>query len=277
MQVVDFWGNPLNDTSALAKSSTSATHTQGGSHQQFLCPHQLYNPHNECTSIPIVASEEILGLLSLCFRERPQEQTEIDYQQLTTSKQSILTRMARHYALTLANLRLREQLRMEAMHDPLTGLYNRRYMEDSLQRETYRAKRHNGHIGIIMLDIDRFKQFNDLYGHEVGDNVLQELGKYLLANVRGEDIACRYGGEEFLIILPNATLEASQKRAEELRTGIKELHITHETQDFHITISAGVAALPNHGSAIADVVRQSDRALYQAKALGRDRVVLASN
>jgi len=276
MQVVDFWGSPPDDAPVSSSAAASAGHPEPEKNRQFLCPHRLYNPHHECTSIPIVVSEDILGLLSLCFKQPPSGQAEERYQQGTKSKQAILTRITRHYALALTNLRLREQLRIEAMHDPLTGLYNRRYMEDSLKREAYRAKRHNGHIGIIMLDIDHFKQFNDLYGHDTGDKVLQELGEFLSDNVRGEDIACRYGGEEFLIILPNATLEASRARAEELRNGIKNLHFTHEKQDFQITISAGVADLPTHGRAITDVVRQSDRALYRAKALGRDQVVLAS-
>jgi diguanylate cyclase (GGDEF)-like protein len=161
------------------------------------------------------------------------------------------------------------------MHDVLTGLYNRRYMEDSLERETHRAQRYNGHIGIIMIDIDHFKLFNDLHGHKVGDLVLRELGKFLKENVRGEDIACRYGGEEFMLILPNASLESSRLRAEELRCGVKSLKILHKDQEFRISISAGVAALPDHSSNIREVVDHSDLALYQAKSKGRDQIAVA--
>ena len=148
-------------------------------------------------------------------------------------------------------------------------------MEDSFKRETYRARRHNGHIGIIMIDIDHFKRFNDLYGHKVGDRVLNRLGIFLKTHVRGEDIACRYGGEEFLLILPNATLEIAWQRAEELRLDVKRLHITHKGKTFQITISLGIAALPDHGIDITEVVHLSDIALYQAKDRGRDQVVVA--
>ena len=278
MEVVAFWGEAPGPKIPLAKNTSKdpEKHGEWGNEFSFLCPHRVYNPHHECLSQPIVTSDEVMGSLSLCFQSPSPLQTEERRSSTAKAKQAILLRISRHYALTLTNLRLREQLRVEAMHDSLTGLYNRRYMEDSLERETHRARRYNGHIGIIMIDIDHFKLFNDLHGHKVGDMVLRELGGFLKERVRGEDIACRYGGEEFMLILPNANLETSKQRAEELRHGVKSLRIPHKGQQFRISISAGVAALPDHGSNIREVLDHSDLALYQAKSKGRDRVVVAS-
>ena len=265
MRVVDFWGN------APYRSAHAKTiHDE----HELLCPHRLYNPYHECVSIPIVAADEILGLLSLCFQHEFQQETEIE--QEMKPKQMVLTRVARHYALALTNLRLREQLKREAIHDPLTGLYNRRYMEEALVQEMSRAKRHQTQIGIFMLDIDHFKLFNDLHGHKVGDAVLRELGAFLRLSVRREDIACRYGGEEFLVILPNTSLEHARQRAEVLRSSVKQLTISCQEQRFQITVSIGVAVFPEHGFDIADVVNRSDLALYRAKESGRDNVMIAA-
>lgn len=268
MQVMDFWGDaPYHDHHVNTVQDE----------QGLLCPHRLYNPHHECISVPIVASDEILGLLSLCFQHKSGHDLDIENaDHELKAKQMILTRVARHYALSLANLRLREQLKREAIHDPLTGLYNRRYMEEALQQEAFRAKRHQGQIGILMLDIDHFKLFNDLHGHKVGDVVLQELGTFLKMNVRREDIVCRYGGEEFLVILPNTSLENAQHRAEALRSGVKQMTVSCQEQSFHISLSIGVAAFPEHGLEISDVVNCSDLALYRAKESGRDQVMIAS-
>jgi diguanylate cyclase (GGDEF)-like protein len=127
-----------------------------------------------------------------------------------------------------------------------------------------------------MIDIDHFKRFNDTYGHEVGDLVLEEVGNLLRANIRGEDIACRYGGEEFLLILPDTLPESLKERADGIRTKIKNLRITHQDEELTITISAGVALLPHHGPGIDVALKAADASLYQAKADGRDQVVLAS-
>ena len=276
MEVVAFWGEaPPGAKSLQTEDMPSKEPEECEKEYSFLCPHRLYNPHHECLSQPIVASDEVMGLLSLCFQQASSLQTEELRPPSTKANQVVLSRISRHYALALANIRLRERLRVEAMHDSLTGLYNRRYMEDSLERETHRARRYNGHIGIIMIDIDHFKLFNDLHGHKAGDLVLRELGTFFKERVRGEDIACRYGGEEFMLILPNAGLDASRQRAEELRRDVKSLKIFYKEQEFKITISAGIAALPDHGTNIREVVDHADLALYKAKSQGRDRVRVA--
>ncbi len=221
-------------------------------------------------------SGKILGIFFLSFGQCQSDQTEEERMQAIESKQLLATRIAEQYALFLANLRLREALKREAIRDPLTGLFNRRYMEESLEREASRAVRNKSSVGIMMLDVDHFKVFNDTHGHEAGDVVLQHLGELLQDNIRGGDIACRYGGEEFLLILPDALIKTTEFRAKELLSQVRELNITYQNTSFHITISIGVATLPDHGTNLHDVVITADTALYQAKQKGRDQVVVAS-
>jgi diguanylate cyclase (GGDEF)-like protein len=188
----------------------------------------------------------------------------------------VFSRVTKHYALALLNLRLREKLRIEAIRDPLTALYNRRYMEESLDREALRARRRGTPVGILMFDIDHFKTLNDTYGHEAGDKVLEKLGMLFRKYTRSEDVACRYGGEEFLLILPEAPLQTVLLRAEELRKLIKDhLRIPWQEVVLSVTISVGVAAFPHHGQEVKQVVAAADGALYQAKKQGRDQVVVA--
>lgn len=267
-----FWGIPPHPSLTPQKETVPDYTALPG----MLCPYQNVCIEKDCLCAPINASGEMLGILSLCFR--PDHETEHgndSYYQSTRAKQSVLTRVAEHYALALINLRLREALRMECIRDPLTGLYNRRYMEESLEREARRARRRNTSIGIIMLDIDHFKEFNDRYGHEAGDMVLKELGFFLQQRTRGEDIACRYGGEEFLLILPETPLEIVVQRAKEIHDGVKALKVFYQGQPLQITISAGVAVLPYHSADVREVVTAADAAMYQAKKNGRNQVMLA--
>jgi diguanylate cyclase (GGDEF)-like protein len=183
--------------------------------------------------------------------------------------------VAEHVALALANLRLHDTLRSQSIRDPLTGLFNRRYMEESLQREIRRAARARQPVGIIMVDIDRFKDLNDQHGHEAGDTLLRAVGAILERSVRAEDIACRYGGEEFTLILPEASLVEASQRAEYIRQAIGHLSVQHERQHLdQVTVSAGVAMYPEHGPTGDIVLRAADAALYQAKARGRNRTVI---
>ena len=178
--------------------------------------------------------------------------------------------------MALANLQLREELHAQSIRDPLTGLFNRRYLEESLKQQIHFARRKKQPLGMIMLDVDYFKRFNDTYGHDAGDLVLQKIAAYLQNHIRGSDIACRYGGEEMMIILPEASLENTRQRAEQLRSGIKGLNIRHNKQSLgKITVSLGVSAYPEHGSSSQELFEAADSALYQAKAQGRDRVITA--
>jgi diguanylate cyclase (GGDEF)-like protein len=181
-----------------------------------------------------------------------------------------------HIALAISNLKLRDALRQQSIRDPLTGLFNRRYLEETLAIEIERAKRKNEPFSILMLDLDHFKRFNDTHGHEAGDAVLQVLGGFLQRHVRGGDIACRYGGEEFTLILPGASVEAAQHRAGQLCEGIRALNIDFKNQILGpLSLSVGIATFPNHGESGESVLQAADMALYQAKDEGRDRVVVA--
>jgi len=168
------------------------------------------------------------------------------------------------------------RLRELSIRDPLTGLFNRRYLEEVLALEMFRAARKTYPIGIIMADIDHFKRFNDIHGHVAGDAVLVQVGNFLQTHVRSSDATCRYGGEEFILILPEASQEITQMRAELMREGVKRLHVQFEGQALEaVTLSLGVAIFPTHGSTNDTLLKAADAALYRAKRDGRDRVVVA--
>jgi diguanylate cyclase (GGDEF)-like protein len=168
-------------------------------------------------------------------------------------------------------------LRELSVRDPLTGLFNRRYMEEILALEIIRAMRKEYPIGIIMVDIDHFKRFNDIHGHAAGDAVLSQAGDFLRKCVRASDAACRYGGEEFVFILPEASQKITQMRAEHMREDIRNLRISFQDQILEaVTLSIGVAVFPMNGSTGEAILRAADAALYQAKDAGRDRVIVAN-
>ncbi len=217
----------------------------------------------------------LLGILFLYFQPFSPGTSDEDSLYLLETKQLLVAQVAEQYALSLVNLRLRESLRHEAIRDALTGLFNRRYMEESLRQEIRRAKRNGGYVGLIMLDVDHFKHFNDTHGHDTGDVVLQSLAKLIQEHIRGGDIACRYGGEEFLLILPETSLTTSVQRAQELLEEVRKLRIVYQGRYFSITISLGVSAFPEHGAEIQELVNSADMAMYQAKNNGRDQAAIA--
>jgi diguanylate cyclase (GGDEF)-like protein/PAS domain S-box-containing protein len=168
---------------------------------------------------------------------------------------------------------LQVQLREQAIRDPLTGMYNRRYLDDALQAEIARAIRDRAPLSLMMIDIDHFKRVNDLHGHQAGDEVLKMLAGILRSEARRSDVACRYGGEEFVLLLPKMNLESAQARAEHWRRMFAETDIPVESGTLRCTLSVGIAIFPEHGGSAEELLRNSDRALYLAKALGRNRVV----
>jgi diguanylate cyclase (GGDEF)-like protein/PAS domain S-box-containing protein len=179
-----------------------------------------------------------------------------------------------------ANRKLRKQLKKiellqsllqeQATRDSLTGLFNRRYLEETLSREFQRAEREKSTVCLVMLDIDRFKAFNDTYGHDAGDLLLKKLGEVLQSEVRSSDISCRYGGEEFLIVMPGALLETGYERAEHLRAKFLALNVEHHGVRLDATLSLGVASYPQHGDTWEKVMHSADQAMYAAKAAGRN-------
>jgi diguanylate cyclase (GGDEF)-like protein/PAS domain S-box-containing protein len=167
-------------------------------------------------------------------------------------------------------------LREMSVRDHLTGLFNRRYMEETLEREISRASRKKTSLGIIMIDIDNFKKFNDTFGHAAGDLILNELGKLFLEHIRGEDIACRYGGDEFIIVMPDASREIVYKRAKLIRENTPKIHLQFEGQTLGtITLSLGIAVFPEDGYNPVDIMEVVDKALYKAKRNGRNRISIA--
>src|SRR5882757_7736087 len=172
---------------------------------------------------------------------------------------------------------LREKLHEQAMHDKLTGLYNRHYVEEWFGLELRRAQRHGRPIAAIMLDVDHFKRFNDSFGHEAGDLVLRELAGALRRSTRGSDVASRYGGEEFLVLLPECPFDAALGKAEQLRKEVAKLELRYGDKPLGpVTVSLGVAAFPDHAKESAELLRHADEALYEAKGAGRNRVVAYS-
>ncbi len=178
--------------------------------------------------------------------------------------------------MSLANLKLRESLRHQAIRDSLTGLFNRGICRKPWTREIHRVQRKDSYLGVIMLDVDHFKRFNDTYGHEAGDRLLAVLGRYLQSSIRAEDIACRYGGEEFTLILPEISPEALLARAEIIREGVKDLEVLYQGRMIGgVTISLGLSYFPEHGVEGETLLQAADAALYQAKNRGRNRVVMS--
>jgi diguanylate cyclase (GGDEF)-like protein len=186
--------------------------------------------------------------------------------------QPLAVAIADAMSLAVSNIALREKLRTQALRDPLTGLYNRRYMEDALSRYASLAERSGTHLSAVMIDLDHFKKLNDEFGHAMGDAVLRETAATIMGVLRPSDVACRYGGEELLVILPECGLSEAVAKAEVMRARIEALSATH---DARISASFGVAALPECTRSVADLLGTADAALYQAKEGGRNRVVAA--
>jgi diguanylate cyclase (GGDEF)-like protein/PAS domain S-box-containing protein len=189
-----------------------------------------------------------------------------------------LRAMADRVGPALANLKLRDALREMALRDGLTGLYNRRYLEDAMNRELHRAERNGTALSVIMIDIDHFKRFNDKFGHAAGDFVLNAVARTITSKTRASDIACRYGGEELAVVLTDANLECGRERAEQMRQAIRGIDLNRLGQTLPPpTASFGLAAYPQDGATPAALLKAADRALYRAKEEGRDRICAAGD
>jgi diguanylate cyclase (GGDEF)-like protein len=239
------------------------------------CAHVSGSPAAGYLCVPLAAQGETLGVLYLECSSQPANHS----QGLAENQIEALGRQARavgeRISLALANLRLRDVLRSQSIRDPLTGLFNRRYMEESLERELRRAARNQQSVALLMLDIDHFKDFNDTFGHQAGDTLLRALGDFLNQRTRGQDVACRYGGEEFALVLSGASIDAACKRAKVLREELEHLIVQHAGQVLgKVSLSIGISAFPNHGATSEELVHAADQGLYRAKAEGRDRIVV---
>ena len=232
-----------------------------------ICRHFVRPPKTGYLCLPLVVQGETLGLFFLDTPAGMNDEHAISWRQLVVT-------VGEGIKLSLSNLKLREIMREQATHDPLTGLFNRRYLDDTLPRELNHARRHNTQICIAMLDIDHFKHFNDTFGHEAGDLMLRELGHVLHENIRKSDIACRFGGEEFVLVLLDSPLEASRQHLEKIRSHVKELQVRYGDQLLGtMTLSVGIVEAPEHDLTADELLRAADEALYAAKRAGRDRIV----
>ncbi|MEB3250222.1 MAG: diguanylate cyclase [Merismopediaceae bacterium] len=240
--------------------------TQSGQ-QELLCHHVKPDKRPAVSlCLPLMAQGETLGLLYVCT---------LQADSFKDSRQQLAQTVAEQVSLTLANIKLKEKLQQQSIHDPLTNLFNRRYLEEFLRKEIARATRENYGIALIMLDIDHFKTVNDQFGHDMGDYILKEIAIFLQTHLRQGDLACRYGGEEMLLILPKITLPDAHQRAEALRQEIANLPFYFQHQHLaSVTVSFGITCFPELSSQIDELLKTADIALYQAKAGGRNQVVV---
>lgn len=246
----------------------------GGLGSPMVCSHVRSVSDAAYLCVPLIAQGETLGVLYLEDSENAAAASQLTGFDRTTLHRRAMA-VGERISLALANLRLRELLRNQSIRDPLTGLFNRRYLEESLNRELHRASRTGRNVSLVMLDLDHFKHFNDTFGHQVGDVLLKEVAGVVRSRVRAGDLACRFGGEEFALIIAEVDAEGAQRCMETIRESIKHLSLHERGQTLGtITVSAGVASYPANADTPEELVRHADEALYRAKKAGRDRVVI---
>ena len=234
---------------------------------QTLCHHWVDIPTDHQTlCIPLLAQGETIGVLHFVM---PMDVSLDHYKGLSNA-------ISEQVGLTLANIQLRDSLREQAIRDPLTGLFNRRYMLEALDQSHSRAERTQTEIAIMMIDLDHFKLFNDNFGHDAGDHVLKAVSQVLKDSLRQEDIACRYGGEEFCIVCPSTNEQQALQIAKRIGKGISALELNMNQLSLGtVTTSIGIALYPNHADNMEDTIKAADEALYVAKQNGRDRAEVA--
>ncbi|WP_287004029.1 GGDEF domain-containing protein [Sphingobium sp.] len=247
---------------ALKRGKPHVNHVGAGA---LRCEHLA--PALLILEIPMMARGEVYGLLCI-------QSGGANAQARLADIASLAAAVADAMSLALSNIALREKLRTQALRDPLTGLYNRRYMEDILERSANLAERSGGALSVVMIDLDHFKLLNDEHGHALGDAVLREVASAIVGAIRPCDVACRYGGEELLVILPDCSLDDAVLKADVLRARIESLSENHGCR---VTASFGVATIPDSSSTVGDILPAADAALYRAKQDGRNRVAAAAH
>jgi diguanylate cyclase (GGDEF)-like protein/PAS domain S-box-containing protein len=232
----------------------------------MICKHLYSPPPQASLCVPMMAQSEALGILHL---------TQMLDEPLPEAKGELAIAMAEHVAMAISNLRLHETLRNQSIRDPLTGLCNRSFMEESFELELRRAIRAQYPLSIIMLSLDHFQQFNDDFGVDAGDGVLKDVSALLQTSVRKGDIACRYGNHSFVLIMPQSSFDTSVQRAESMRSLARNLDLKYRNEQSHITVSIGLAAFPGHGQTVETLLRSAEAALKRAVSIG-DCVVAAN-
>lgn len=243
-------------------------HMDNGEGTVPTCEHLERIPDGNMTiCLPMQAQGETIGQIFIGASKAKRHEA-------TRSEMGTMRRVTEQISLALANLNLQRALKEQSIKDPLTKLYNRRYLEETLARECARAQRNDQPLTVLIMDIDFFKKVNDTYGHDGGDAVLVAFARMLLTKCRKEDIACRWGGEEFVLVLGTADATLAQKRAQEICDAARALKIGFQGKIIPVTVSIGAAVFPEHGETPEDLIRNADQCLYKAKQGGRDRVVL---
>jgi diguanylate cyclase (GGDEF)-like protein len=251
--------------------------THGKSDIEFHCAHVGASNAVEYCCIPILAHGETIGMLHLELRADRALGDEKSRKDMLDDQRRLGAACAEQISMAIANVKLRDQLRDQAVRDPLTGLFNRRYLLETMRREISRAKRMGQSVSVLLLDVDHFKKFNDSHGHDAGDCVLRAVSECLETGFRNEDFACRFGGEEFLVVLVGASPAIAFRRAEQLRGKIESTVVRHLDRNLpRVTASIGVAAFPDCGDNPEAIISAADEALYVAKQTGRNRVELAN-
>ena len=215
--------------------------------------------------IPMMARGSVYGLLVLAYGGD-------DAFERLKGIRRLGRALADSMSLAVSNIALREKLLTQSLRDPLTGLYNRRYMEDALERYLSLAERNGVATSVLMIDLDNFKLINDEHGHAKGDAVLRDVAAQIVGGLRPSDVVCRYGGEELMVILPSCPMEDAASKAEQLRARIESLSEMHQAQ---ISASIGIASVPTTSTSASDIVAHADAALFEAKRQGKNRVVCA--
>lgn len=268
------WNNPLASEKIIKPDDClglrgGAVYKSENAESALACPHCHRNQERPSICLPLYAQSDVAGLFYLECKTDIKDERQQEEQDILASS------IAQQIAVGISNIKLRETLRYQSVRDVLTGLYNRRYLEESLEQELSRCTREKNTLSILMIDIDHFKQFNDQFGHEAGDNVIQALAKVLRDFVRKSDIACRYGGEEFLLVMPDIAFDDAVQRAKALHEKVSKIHLRYGgTALTQVTISVGLAMYPKHGKNIQNLIAAADTALYQAKNTGRNKTVV---
>lgn len=265
-----FWGESQNsfklkfNTRECWGMRNGTLHEKNSFHPAVQCQHlPEFQPAISYICMPVIAHNEVYGLISL----------QVENVNFQASMVNVIVNMvSKTIAIAVANVNLQQLLKDQALHDTLTGLYNRRFFDDYLKRQIINAQREKQEFGIILFDIDNFKQANDTYGHEVGDTILHRLGMLLSKIIRANDVVCRYGGEEFVCVLSNSSSALTKKRGEEIRVAVSKLF--EGPMPPRTTISVGVSAYPSDGATACELIEAADKAMYVAKRMGKNRLVM---